>query len=69
MKAWVLIDSTSECVYNWKLYAGKEGVNNGKDLARRVLVKDLAGKGYNIFMNNFYSSPALYHVLARVWGL
>lgn len=67
MKAWVFMDSTSLCVYNWKLYTGKEWVNNGKGLAHRVvldLVKDLAGKGYNIFMNNFYSSPALYHDLA-----
>ena len=52
MKAWVLADSTNQYVYNWKLYTGKEGVNSD-------LVEDLAGNGYNIFINNFYSSPAL----------
>ena len=66
MKAWVLADSTNGYAYNWKLYTGKEGVKSGKGLAHRVvlnLVEDLAGKGYNIFMDNFYSSPALYHDL------
>ena len=71
MNAWVLMDSTSQCVYIWKLYAWKEWVNNRKGLAHRVvldLFEGLAGKGYNLFMNNFYSSPAPYHDLAIWFG-
>ena len=62
MKAWVLADSTNGYVYNWKLYTGKETNNTvEKGLAHRVvleLLQDLVGNTYEVYVSNFYTSPA-----------
>ena len=64
MKAWVLAESCSGYTWGWKLYTGKEeSANSDLGLAHRVvldLLKDLEGKGYIIYTDNFYSSPLLY---------
>ena len=70
MKAWVLADSSNGYVWNWRLYTGKE-VNAPESplgLAHRVVLDlhnddRLRNKGYRIFMDNFYSSPALFQDL------
>ena len=64
MKAWVLADSIMGYTWNWKLYAGKDSDTDiSTGLAHSVVVqltKDLAGKGYNMYCNNFYSGPGLF---------
>ena len=66
MKAWVLADAANGYVWNWKLYTRKEENIPTSDLglAHRVvldLLDDarLKNKGYRVFLDNFYSSPAL----------
>ena len=66
--------------YNLKLYSGnlkavpvqviigKEDDTTAKGLAHRVvlsLITGLEGKGYHIYMDNFYTSPALFTDLKR----
>ena len=70
MKAWVLADAANGYVWNWKLYTGKEENIPTSDLglAHRVvldLLDDarLKNKGYRVFVDNFYSSPALFQDL------
>ena len=68
LKAWVLADSTNGYCWGWKLYTGKEGDRTEHGLAHRVvmdLVSDqrLDQKGYIVFTDNFYSSPALFKEL------
>ena len=68
MKTWVLADSSNGYVYNWKLYTGKDGDHTEKGLAHSVvldLVQDLQGKGYHLYVDNFYTSPALFTDLIR----
>ena len=63
MKAYMLCDSENGYVCQFKLYTGKTTVVSeaGKtyDLVME-LVRDYVGKGYHLFMDNFYSSPMLY---------
>ena len=71
LKAWVLADSTSDYTRAWKLYTGKEEGLVEHGLANRVamsLVNDdqLKHKGYIVYMNNFYSSPALFKDLTNL---
>lgn len=68
MKAWVLADAGNGYTWGWKLYTGKEKNRTETGLAHHVvvdLVDDvrLLGKGHVIVMDNFYSSPALFHDL------
>lgn len=69
MKAWILADAANGYVWNWKLYTGKEDVPaSNLGLAHRVvldLLDDdrLRNKGYRVFTDNFYSSPALFQDL------
>ena len=70
LKAWVLADSLNGYTWAWKLYTGKETDHPVKGLAHRVvmqLVDDdrLEAKGYVIFTDNFYSSPALFKELGQ----
>ena len=72
MKAWVLTDSVSGYTWGWKLYTGKEadGRNGGQGLAHRVVLdllndQRLEGKGYLVYTDNFYSSPALFRELTE----
>ena len=64
MKAWVLADSRSGYVWNWKLYAGKEDTADmSVGLATRVVLElahDLEKKGYHLYCDNYYSSPELF---------
>ena len=64
-EAWVLADSSNGYTWAWKLYTGKEGDGVERGLAHQVvldLLEDarLEGKGYVVFTDNFYSSPALF---------
>ena len=70
MKAWVLADSANGYIWSWKLYTGKEENAPAADLglAHRVVLElldddRLKSKGYRVFTDNFYSSPALFHDL------
>ena len=70
LKAWVLADSTNGYTWAWKLYTGKEANQIEHGLAHRVvvgLVNDhrLEQKGYIVFTDNFYSSPALFKDLTE----
>ena len=72
MKAWVLADSVSGYTWGWKLYTGKEGDgrHSGQGLAHRVVLdllndQRLEGKGYLVYTDNFYSSPALFRELTE----
>lgn len=72
MKAWVLADSANGYIWNWKLYTGKEESVPASDLglAHRVvldLLDDdrLKSKGYRVFTDNFYSSPALFRDMLK----
>ena len=71
LKAWVLADSTNGYTWAWKLYTGKEQGLVERGLAHRVamsLVDDdrLKHKGYIVYMDNFYSSPALFKELTSL---
>ena len=68
--AWVLADSASGYTWGWKLYTGKERDRPQKGLAHSVvmeLVSDerLKHRGYIVFTDNFYSSPALFKTLVQ----
>ena len=68
MKAWVLTDSSNGYTYNWELYTGKQGRQEGVGLAHHVvmsLAKRLEGKGYHIYCDNFYTSPDLFADLQK----
>ena len=67
MKAWVLADSSSGYIWNWKLYTGKDVdmPPSPLGLAHRVVLElldddRLRSKGYRVFTDNFYSSPDLF---------
>ena len=67
MKAWVLADSDNGYAWNWDLYTGKRDTSNdGLPLSSRVVLSlssDLFNKGYNIYFDNFYTSPDLCRML------
>ena len=68
MKAWVLADSSNGYTYNWELYTGKQGRQEGVGLAHHVVMshaKPLEGKGYHIYCDNFYTSPDLFADLQK----
>ena len=69
LKAWVLADSSNGYTWGWKLYTGKEGDRGDHGLAHQVVLEllddpRLEGKGYIVFTDNFYTSPALFRHLA-----
>ena len=70
IKAWVLADAANGYVWNWDLYTGKDDnvSNPNLGLAHRVVMNlldddRLRKNGYRVFMDNFYSSPALFRDL------
>ena len=69
MKAWVLTDAANGYVWDWKLYAGKEDNSpSSLGLAHRVILDlldddRLTNKGYHVYMDNFYTSSALFRDL------
>ena len=70
LNAWVLTDATNGYVYNWSLYTGKsvnEEAPADVGLTHRVvtnLVDCVYDKGHIIYMDNYFSSPALFQELA-----
>ena len=70
MNAWVLTDATNGYVYNWCLYTGKSANEEAQadvGLTHRVvtnLVDCVYDKGHIIYMDNYFSSPALFEELA-----
>ena len=67
LKAWVLADSTDGYCWDWKLYTGREGNTTEAHRVVMDLVKHqrLTEKGYILFTDNFYYSPALFRDLAE----
>lgn len=68
LKAWGLDEAETGYMYNWKLYLGKDGgrpadVPLGTHVVQ-TLAEPLFDKGHVIYMDNFFSSPALYKLLA-----
>ena len=64
-----MADSNNGYVWNWQLYTGKETTTQGRGLAHRVvldLVNKLAGKGFNIYVDNFYTSLPLFRDLVKL---
>ncbi|XP_052263387.1 piggyBac transposable element-derived protein 4-like [Dreissena polymorpha] len=69
VKMWMAADSISAYCWNFDVYVGKRAtqINQVFGLSAQVVIdltKDLAGKGYTIFTDNFYTSPKLAHFLA-----
>ena len=65
MKAYKICDS-SGYTFNFKLYTGKsENSNNSVISLVLDMTKQLLHKGYRLFMDNWYSSPALFRELFR----
>ena len=62
IKIWVLADTVTSYCYNFDVYVGKnaEVVNENLGLASKVVIaltKTIEMKGYEIYTDNFYTSP------------
>ena len=69
MTAWVLADSSNGYVWKWELYTGKQEREDGVGLSHQVVMslsRPLQHKGYHLYCDNFYSSPALFEELSKV---
>ena len=66
IKAFTLAESTSGYVLNSKIYTGKENNEVQKDLGRKAVMSVLQpylDKGFYTFMDNYYTSVALFEEL------
>ena len=66
IKAFTLAESTSGYVLNSKIYTGKENNEVQKDLGRKAamsLMQPYLDKGFYAFMDNYYTSVALFEEL------
>ena len=82
IKVWCLADAKSKFVYNFKIYCGRNGVNEGErdiggQLPRRrepkqahevvmKLIEGNEGKGQCIMIDNFFSSIGLLEELGKI---
>ena len=66
IKAFTLAESTSGYVLNSKIYTGKENNEVQKDLGRKAVMSVMQpylDKGFYAFMDNYYTSVALFEEL------
>ena len=67
MKIWILAESKTGYVYNWSLYTGKAAKDRAGRTATHKLVMDICDPvldlGHHIYMDNFFTSPALFDEL------
>lgn len=72
IKLLVLADSNGYTV-DFKIYTGKAKTVSGKGLSFDAITslvnKEYLGSGYHIYCDNFYTSPALFRHLFRLWSL
>ena len=65
LKAWVLAGSTSGFVYNWKLYAGKEGDVAEANLGEKVVLNltQVLPPGHEVYCDNYFTCFELLRAL------
>ncbi|TWW67701.1 piggyBac transposable element-derived protein 4-like [Takifugu flavidus] len=74
IKLYVLADSSCGYTLNFFVDAGKDPEPTGKgrsyDIVMRILNVPFLGKGYKLYMDNFYTSPALFRDLLsrKIWA-
>ena len=60
--------SRTGCVYNGDKYAGKKAANDPRGMTFGVvtdLARPINARGHHLYMDNYFSSPALSGELAR----
>ena len=65
-KVWVRADSHNAYISQFECYTGKKGDTAEVGLGGNVVIRltrDLVGKNYHIYMDNFFSSVSLYKSL------